>query len=183
LNTLALLSLTKYALDIRGFLTSPSYVLRSRKLTTISTEAIHTAVNISLFPPLFFFSGLFYTDVLSTTFTLLAYRCFLDRKGVRDNSRKGLILNYVIGILALTMRQTNIFWVAIFLAGAEAVGAVKMNVIPEAVNENKVNRDSGPLMTEIRRWGRGDIHDIALEDANLIGKLSTHCVRNMLIRL
>src|SRR4051812_7721932 len=33
----------------------------------------HTALNIALFPPLFFFSALYYTDVISTLVVLLSY--------------------------------------------------------------------------------------------------------------
>jgi alpha-1,2-glucosyltransferase len=139
-------------------------------LKTLSTEAVHTAANIALFPPLFFFSGLFYTDILSTRFVLETYRLFLIRKGVDDNSSKGLVMNYVIGLLALTTRQTNIFWVAIYLAGLEAVRALKMNIAPEERKAKNVNEESDPLMTEIKKWGRGDIHDVPLENANLIGK-------------
>lgn len=38
----------------------------------------HSAVNIALFPPLFFFSALYYTDVLSTLFVVLFYVTFLS---------------------------------------------------------------------------------------------------------
>ncbi|EHL02977.1 putative Dol-P-Glc:Glc(2)Man(9)GlcNAc(2)-PP-Dol alpha-1,2-glucosyltransferase [Glarea lozoyensis 74030] len=139
-------------------------------MAAITPEAVHTAVNIALFPPLFFFSGLFYTDVLSTRFVLEVYRMFLIRKGVDKNSGEGLVMNYVIGIFALTMRQTNIFWVAIYLGGLEAVRAIKMNVVPEGNTEKSSGAEPDPLMTEIRKWGRGSIHDVALEDANLIGQ-------------
>jgi alpha-1,2-glucosyltransferase len=172
-NVFALLSLTTYVVDIRSILTSRT-ALRSGKLAAITPEAVHTAVNIALFPPLFFFSGLFYTDVLATRFVLEVYRMFLIRKGVEKNSGEGLVMNYVIGIFALTMRQTNIFWVAIYLGGLEAVRAIKMNVVREDNTEKGSGVDSDPLMTETRNWGRGNIHDIALEDANLIGKSWIH---------
>lgn len=44
-----------------------------------SNEALasQTAMNVALFPLLFFFNTLFYTDVWSTVFVLLAYRSYL----------------------------------------------------------------------------------------------------------
>ena len=73
-------------------------------------ELIHTGVNIYLFPPLFFFYGLYYTDVLSVTCVLYAYRCYLTEQ------ESSLIIG---GLLSLLFRQTNIFWVSVFLGGLE----------------------------------------------------------------
>lgn len=86
------------------------------------SEPAATAANICMFPPLFFFSGLYYTDVLSTFVVLLAYWALLWRmnggRSKKHNMASGLLV-YVIGVAALAMRQTNIFWVGIFLAGLE----------------------------------------------------------------
>ena len=86
------------------------------------SEPAATAANICMFPPLFFFSGLYYTDALSTFVVLLAYWALKWRMygGVSKmhNMLSGVLL-YCIGVIALTMRQTNIFWVGIFLAGLE----------------------------------------------------------------
>ena len=73
-------------------------------------ELIHTTVNVYLFPPLFFFYGLYYTDVLSVLSVLYAYRCYLARQHVRV---------MFAGLLSLLFRQTNIFWVSVFLGGLE----------------------------------------------------------------
>ena len=73
------------------------------------TELVHHTVNICLFPPLFFFYALFYTDVWSGVSVLLAYRCYLARSG------PGAVV--VVGLLSLLFRQTNIFWVSIFVGG------------------------------------------------------------------
>ncbi|RAL61259.1 hypothetical protein DID88_010338 [Monilinia fructigena] len=93
----------------------------------ISADSLHTAVNIALFPPLFFFSGLYYTDVLSTCAVLYLYKQFLEqgeRKKIEKTWKNGAWF-YLCGVLALCMRQTNIFWAAIFLGGMEAVRAMK----------------------------------------------------------
>lgn len=73
-------------------------------------ELDHVTLNICLFPPLFFFYGLYYTDVLSAGSVLLAYYFFLNRQTT------GLL---VAGFLSLLFRQTNIFWIAVFLGGLE----------------------------------------------------------------
>lgn len=75
-------------------------------------ELDHVTLSICLFPPLFFFYGLYYTDVLSAGSVLLAYYFFLHRQTT------GLLL---AGLSSLLFRQTNIFWIAIFLGGLEVV--------------------------------------------------------------
>ena len=73
-------------------------------------EVIHSSVNVYLFPPLFFFYGLYYTDVLSALSVLYAYRCHL-----RFQPTGGIF----VGLLSLLFRQTNIFWVSVFLGGLQ----------------------------------------------------------------
>ena len=78
-------------------------------------ELFHTTVNIYLFPPLFFFYGLYYTDVLSVVSVLYAYRCYLARQHT---------MVILAGLLSLLFRQTNIFWVSVFLGGLEVCRAI-----------------------------------------------------------
>jgi alpha-1,2-glucosyltransferase len=73
-------------------------------------ELNHAAFNICLFPPLFFFYGLYYTDVVSALLVLMTYRFHLQRANKRL---------FLAGVASLLFRQTNIFWVAIFLGGLE----------------------------------------------------------------
>ena len=85
------------------------------KISSSSTSAAnerlgHTALNICLFPPLFFFYGLYYTDVLSAFSVLFAYHCHL---------RKEYVKVIFVGLASLLFRQTNVFWVAVFLGGLE----------------------------------------------------------------
>lgn len=79
-------------------------------------ELNHAVFNICLFPPLFFFYGLYYTDVWSV-FAVLTTIQFYQRKW-----RKLLV---AAGIAALFFRQTNIFWVAIYLGGSEVFRQLK----------------------------------------------------------
>ena len=74
-----------------------------------SLHLTHTAINVCLFPCLFFFYGLHYTDVLSALSVLFAYQCYLEE-------RKSW--NVVLAALfSLLFRQTNIFWGSLFLGG------------------------------------------------------------------
>ena len=78
-------------------------------------ELFHTTINVYLFPPLFFFYGLYYTDVLSVVSVLYAYRCYLARQHTRV---------IFAGLLSLLFRQTNIFWVSVFLGGLEVCRSI-----------------------------------------------------------
>lgn len=76
----------------------------------------HTAFNICLFPPLFFFYCLYYTDVVSALLVLMTYHFHLLQ------ARKSVM---VAGLMSLLLRQTNIFWIAIFLGGLQTVQTLK----------------------------------------------------------
>ncbi|KAF2117607.1 alpha-2-glucosyltransferase Alg10 [Lophiotrema nucula] len=121
----------------------------------------HTALNTSLFPPLFFFSGLYYTDVVSTLLVLFSYNTFLKRGTSGLQVWQG-IAHVLIGISALSMRQTNICWVAIFPAGLALVDALKTastkpasDAKPDAVNALK------------RSWTDGYAYDPPASTASL----------------
>lgn len=73
-------------------------------------EINHAVLNICMFPPLFFFFGLYYTDVWSALSVLITIR--LHQK----MATKYLVL---AGIVSLFFRQTNIMWVAVYLGALE----------------------------------------------------------------
>ncbi|KAE8450472.1 hypothetical protein EG329_006202 [Mollisiaceae sp. DMI_Dod_QoI] len=173
-NVFALVMTMSYALDCRSLITqiwkSNPALQVSRWIGAgkpVSPDALHTSLNIALFPLLFFFSGLFYTDVLSTCIVLRMYRLFLERKGAYTNSHEGLVWMYFTGIVALTMRQTNIFWVSLFMAGLELVRTIKttqtarMNVDPTPGNWKEI------IISKFKEYSDGEIHDIPLKDANV----------------
>jgi alpha-1,2-glucosyltransferase len=167
-----------YALDCRLIITklwkreSPSSISSWLKdYKPISSDALHTAFNIALFPPLFFFSGLFYTDVLSTCLVLRSYRLFLQRNGAYKNSAEGLVWVYIAGIISLTMRQTNIFWVAVFMAGLEAVRTLKSNESGKLGQQYTFDKKT--VSSEFKRYSHGYIHDVPLKDAGVHGKFFT----------
>lgn len=101
-----------------------------------SWEMNLTILNICLFPPIFFFSGLYYTDVASLLIVLETYSWDLSRSN-KESSNELLqtrqtqgcpswrtLIFWIYGLLSLTFRQTNIFWVAVFLGGLKVVRAL-----------------------------------------------------------
>jgi alpha-1,2-glucosyltransferase len=101
---------------------------------TTSTELNLTALNICLFPPVFFFSGLYYTDLAALVIVLQVYAYDLKRQATpklgEDVARPGYfswstLLFPGFGLLALVFRQTNIFWVAVFLGGLRVIRTLK----------------------------------------------------------
>jgi len=130
---------------------------------------LHTGFNIALFPLLFFFSGLYYTDVLSACVVLAMYRLFLERKGARANTAEGLVWLYPVGLVALAMRQTNIFWVAAFMGALELVRTIKANK-EDFKSEQAVSRSwKGVAVDKFQQYSHGNIHDVALKDAGVVG--------------
>lgn len=147
----------------------------ARSRASLSIYAIHSALNIALFPVIFLFSSLYYTDVMSTLFVLLAYLNHLLRQPpyvsllivrlVQD------LLVVVLGVAALFMRQTNVFWVVVYMGGLEAVGALK------TLNQGSTTAPAFSTLAQeaqfyAGRYVKGDIHDPPLNLAWPDGQLS-----------
>lgn len=160
--------------------------------TLAAWDSALTVLNICLFPPLFFFSGLYYTDLPALFLVLEAYINDIARSrdhgygGSRDggsdasavsrhSSRQpnlaGLVwwwryARFVVpGLLALLCRQTNIFWVAVFLGGVRVVRTL----------HQISNVDSGSTSTTVkgiatRSWGHGQIYDPPVSEACIEGE-------------
>lgn len=133
--------------------------------SAVSFYAYHTAINIALFPVIFFFSGLYYTDVASTLVVLAAYRNHLNR--VASHSEKPGFLNglwtVILGVAALFMRQTNVFWVVVYMGGLEAAHVVR-GLKPKPVPERETPSISLASVGEffgfwLKRYAVGDVHD------------------------
>jgi len=77
-----------------------------------------SSLNISLLPPLFFSSLLYYTDPLSTCLVLLTYTLHISDRP---------LLASLAGAFSVLCRQTNIVWV--FLAAAETAGQVALEEV------------------------------------------------------
>ncbi|KAI0006240.1 glycosyltransferase family 59 protein [Xylariaceae sp. FL0662B] len=123
-----------------------------------SSYAIGTGANIALFPVLCFFSGLYYTDVISTFVILLAYVNHLGRVSRERTSLLNDFYTLLLGLLALCMRQTNIFWVVVYMGGLEVVHGIK-TLHPEPVATPIFSTLSEQLKFYAWRYSLGDIHD------------------------
>ncbi|KAK7532258.1 putative glucosyltransferase [Phyllosticta citribraziliensis] len=119
---------------------SPTNFAYNKRDVTLFTSAVHTAVNICLFPPLFFFLGLYYTDVPSTLFVLLSYHHALKTQQKKAGKTASAVVTVLIGVAALFFRQTNIFWVAVFPAGLAVVQSLKKSAHPppEGAKEDSI---------------------------------------------
>jgi len=132
----------------------------------------HSALNTVLFPPLFFFSALYYTDVLSTLFTIIFYMVFFDshQRWVPGWARFALLVP--LGIVSLMFRQTNIFWVAIFPAGLVLVHHLDQG--HEVVKKSMLRGADGfgDSLWSIAKtsWKMNVVYDPPVRDAWLEGK-------------
>lgn len=127
-----------------------------------SQYSLHTAFNVTLFPLLFFFSGLYYTDIASTAAVLLAYRHHLDRVGCERCSILSDLGVVVLGIVTLFFRQTNVFWVVVYMGGAEAIHAIK-TLRPKRPEQPAMDTLSEQLKYYLWRYSLGDVHDPPLD--------------------
>lgn len=73
-------------------------------------------------------------------------------------------MTIVLGLCSLTMRQTNVFWVVVFMGGLEAVHAVK-SLRPKAVVQPYMTSLSEQLLFFFKRWSVGHVHDLPLNMA------------------
>lgn len=161
-NVIGLAAVASLALLCRHTVEARLYEAHSSaRLQRVSTYSIHTAFNIALFPLLFFFSGLYYTDVISTAAVMGAYLNHLKRVGRDTSSFFSDLLTILLGVVALFMRQTNVFWIVVYLGGLEAVHAVK-TLRPDRVDQPYMTTLSEQLKFFVWRYSVGDIHDLPL---------------------
>ncbi|RYP93700.1 hypothetical protein DL770_000231 [Monosporascus sp. CRB-9-2] len=134
----------------------------------ISKYAVMTGFNIALFPVMVFFSGMYYTDVISTFVVLAAYLNQLRRLGrghTESFTQSALVV--VLGVLALCMRQTNIFWVVVFMGGIEVVHRLK-SLRPQPVETPSFLTLTEQIKFYAWRYSLGEIHDPPLNQADPI---------------
>lgn len=144
----------------------------SRKDDETELLDAHSAFNISLFPPLFFFCALYYTDVLSTLVVLLNYRIYV--KGRSGKGALWTVFSTVLGgIVALAFRQTNIFWVAVFPAGLAVIDALKGNATNAQANNGRETID---VLSQ--SWSEGRVYDVSVGDANILGMAASINYKN-----
>ncbi|KAF4995818.1 hypothetical protein FGRMN_4880 [Fusarium graminum] len=158
-NVVALAILAYVALQCRREIEARLYETHSStRLRITSQYALHTAFNIALFPLLFFFSGLYYTDVASTAAVLATYLNHLKRIGRDSSSILSDITTICLGVFTLIFRQTNVFWVVVYMGGLEAVHAIK-TLRPGRVDQPVILTLFEQIKYYAWRYSLGDIHD------------------------
>ena len=123
------------------------------------TDQAHTALNICLFPPLFFFYGLYYTDVLSAVSVLLVYKYFLVERH--------FAVIIAAGLFSLLFRQTNVLWVAVFLGGLAFCRA-----IPKGEQDAESFNEPTFLETVQVSWQHASAYDPLISEASFEGCLT-----------
>ncbi|KAH6639335.1 alpha-1,2 glucosyltransferas-like protein alg10 [Boeremia exigua] len=123
-----------------------------------------TAFNIASFPPLFFFGSLYYTDIMSTASVLISYYALLRTTAKTQRSFSDDLVAVLSGIVALSFRQTNIFWVAVFPAGLTVVNELKKNG-----HTSSTARRLGYMAIVQESWSKGTISDSSVRDGGLDG--------------
>lgn len=117
----------------------------------------HTALNLCLFPLTICFSALYYTDVMAALAVLNAFDAQLK---IQANPRRCLVHRirlWLGGLLSLLFRQTNIWWIAIFLGAHQAIHTVK--------SWSEECRASDPVEIVRRSWQEGEVYDpVVTED-------------------
>lgn len=132
---------------------------------------LHTGLNIALFPVLFFFSGLYYTDVYSTVVVLLAYYTHLSRVSAPKPSISSDVGTILVGVASLLMRQTNVFWVVVYMGGLEVFHSVK-TMKPAPVDKPELNTLTQVIRHYAWRYSLGEIHDPPLNIAFIDGRFT-----------
>ncbi|KAJ5780328.1 CAZyme family GT59 [Penicillium paradoxum] len=136
-------------------------IQRMKNTRPLGANLSHTVLNICLFPPLFFFSGLYYTDVLALLVVIEAYNWDLERDSEKDpkegpkNGVRETLIFLAFALAALVCRQTNIFWVAVFLGGLQVVRKIRKSAtpcmsskVPTIVKQGLQNEVYDPLVSE-----------------------------------
>jgi alpha-1,2-glucosyltransferase len=102
-------------------------VFRSIRARDDRSGILYRELNIMLFPLFFFFSALYYTDLFSALTVMVSYIFWgLGQTTVTSSVVVYRFMHFTWGLAALATRQTNIFWVAIFLGGLQAVQTINI---------------------------------------------------------
>lgn len=136
-------------------------VRRERNSRPAGSRLSHTVLNICLFPPLFFFSGLYYTDILALLVVVEAYNWDIKRTSVKGFTPFRFLVFIGLGLAALLFRQTNIFWVSVFLGGLQALRTLRQT--------NKAC-DSSALIDIAKKGFQNELYDPYVIDASFAGE-------------
>lgn len=126
---------------------------------------IHSAFNVTLFPLLYFFSGLYYTDIASTLLVVGFLRLNLVES---VGNRLFSPMQVLWALCSLTIRQTNIFWVAVFPAGLTLVRRLEESSVQAAQKDGEGLLQLSKRVLE-NSWTTGSVYDPSVTDAAFEG--------------
>ncbi|CAD0097681.1 unnamed protein product, partial [Aureobasidium mustum] len=146
-------------------------------LANLCPQQIHSALNVCLFPPLFFFCALYYTDVASTLSVLLFTRHLIENNSRGPSSFFQACISIILAIVSLSFRQTNIFWVGVFPIVLLALGALHKDVESERPPDGK--------SVVLRAWADATFYDPQMRDSILDVTLALRalCFPRTLLRI
>lgn len=112
-------------------------------------------LTLTLLPPLYFFSFLYYTDIVSITFVLAMVYYSLKQR---------YLWSSVFGLGSVLMRQTNIVWVGIIFAQAalDNIASVRRKKVPEALKSEDLFRTVLDLLKDTYTRPRHFLNEILL---------------------
>ncbi|KIY00581.1 uncharacterized protein Z520_03244 [Fonsecaea multimorphosa CBS 102226] len=117
------------------------YILAAVGRKSVHHESVlQREFSIICFPLIFFFSGIYYTDLFSV-FTVVLSEIFWAAGTSSQGTSKLLFQasHFVAGLVSLAARQTNIFWVAVYLGGLQVIESVKQRVGAREVHDPPVS--------------------------------------------
>ncbi|XP_062517774.1 putative Dol-P-Glc:Glc(2)Man(9)GlcNAc(2)-PP-Dol alpha-1,2-glucosyltransferase [Corticium candelabrum] len=112
---------------------------KMKKESTLKEKCFVESLVVSLFPVLYFFTFLYYTDMASTFFVLLTYYCAISGHH---------FLSATAGAAAVLCRQTNIVWVG-FSAAVAALLDVSVAVEAAVTTTEKDNTTTSTSFIDI----------------------------------
>lgn len=120
------------------------------------------SLTIATLPPMFFFSFLYYTDILSITF-VLAMICFALKKHFFASS--------CMGLFSVAMRQTNIVWVGVMFChiALTHIASHRQRKVPEALQSKDLLAATFGLIGDLFKRPRAFLRDFKFVIQNLWG--------------
>lgn len=134
--------------------------------------ACHSSLNIVLFPPLFFFSALYYTDIASTLSWTILYWYSLRTLSADRFSMVEAAVQVTLGVVSLSFRQTNIFWVAIAPAALKLMVELDQghSVIKQSMYRRAEGFGDSTWSVAKTSWKMSVLYDPPIRDAYIEGQ-------------
>lgn len=118
------------------------------------------SLTMTLIPPMYFFSFLYYTDILAITFVLaMIYSALKDH----------FFMSSCFGIGSVLMRQTNIVWVGIVFChiAITHIASRRQRKVPEALKSEDLFRAAISLFSDLIRRPKSFLVDLTYVVQNL----------------